>query len=99
MTATTSPTAPALSGAQKKIAELELKLAQAKALHQKQQARERTKMQSENRRLDTRRAVLIGKFILEQQKKGGINTAAMTYESAALADWLTRPDERALFGL
>ncbi len=97
---TATPTAaPAVSAAQKKIADLELKLSQAKALYQKQQARARTKLQSENRRLDTRRAVLVGKFILEQQKKGGIHTAAMTYESVALADWLTRPDERQLFGL
>lgn len=75
------------------------KLKQAKALKQKQEARQRATLAKRERAADTRRKVLVGAFILEQLERSGIGAALLTYEGGQFADWLTRPYDRELFGL
>jgi hypothetical protein len=81
------------------IASLELKLKQAKALKQKQEAQKKAKEQKLTRAQDTRRKILLGSFLLEQCKKNEIDFALVTYENASLDKFLIRPDDRALFQL
>lgn len=75
------------------------RLKQLKALKQKQAAKARHEQAKRERAADTRRKVLIGAMVLEQMQKKGIGPGLMTYEEVRLADWLTRDDDRALFGL
>lgn len=83
----------------KKIEDLEKKLKQAKALAAKQKAAEAAKSAKEAKAADTRRKVLVGAFILDQQSKNGTTAHVLTYDSVRFVDWLTRPEERALFGI
>lgn len=81
------------------IEALQLKLKQAKALKQKIEAQRKALEKKQARAQDTRRKILLGSFVLEQCKKNGIGLALVTYENARLDDFLTRPDDRALFNL
>lgn len=74
-------------------------LQQRKAAIDKAIARERTKAKSAQRRLDDRRKVLMGAFVLDQLQRAGTNAATLTFEGKKFSEWLTRDDERALFGL
>lgn len=98
MTETTKPPST-LTPAQKRVQDLEVKLKQARVLAQKQSNRARSKEQSANRQIDTRRKILLGAFVQAMQTKNGVHASMFTYESERFADWLTRDDERALFGL
>lgn len=82
-----------------KIKVLEDKLKQEKAKKQKLEARKRAVESKAKRVSENRMKILVGAFVIEQQRKGGIATHMMTYEGQRLEDWLTRSDERALFGL
>lgn len=75
------------------------KLEQLKAKKQQIEAREKTKLQGETRKRETRQKILLGSFLMEQCRKNGIGFALVTYENASLDKWLTRADDRALFGL
>lgn len=75
------------------------KLKQARALKQKQEARKRATLAKVERAADTRRKVLVGAFILEQLERASISPGLLTYESGRFSEWLTRPHDRALFGL
>lgn len=97
MTDTAKPST--LTTAQKRVIELEAKLKQARALAQKQANRERSKVQVLNRQIETRRKVLLGAFVQAMQTKNGVHASMFTYESERFSDWLTRDEERALFGL
>lgn len=74
-------------------------LQQKKAAIEKAIALERTKAKSAQKRQDDRRKVLVGAFVLEQLQKNGLDAASFTYEGKKFSEWLTREDERALFGL
>lgn len=87
----TAKPAPTLTPAQKRVQDLEIKLKQAKALAQKQANRVKTREHGIQRQIETRRKVLIGAYVLA--KKPEIT------DSPDFASWLTRDDERALFGL
>ena len=76
-----------------KISSLELQLKQAKALAAKQSAKEQAAKVKKDRLLDTRRKVLVGAFVLE----GGDPLKLVNGKGQTLDQWLTRPDERALF--
>ena len=75
----------------KRVADLEAKLKQARALAQKQNNALRHRAQAAARKIETRKKVLLGAYVLEK--------CSDFASSAEFASWLTRDDERALFGL
>lgn len=79
-----------------KIRALELKLAQAKALKAKQEAAARARASAARRTADTRRKVLAGACVLAEAEADAERAAWL---KDVLARRLTRPDDRALFGL
>jgi hypothetical protein len=74
----------------------EEKLKQLKALKQKQEAQKRAAEAKRTRAEDTRRKVLVGAMMLDHMDK---NEATKTSVMAKLDAFLTRDDDRALFGL
>lgn len=79
-----------------KIDTLEQRLKQLKVQHQRSQARKRSLEARRTRREDTRRKILVGAIVLAKVDQG-------VMDSAVLKGWLegalSRPDDRALFGL
>ena len=51
------------------------------------------------RRLDARRKILLGAFVLEQLEQAGQSPQAFTLEGERFFDWLVRPNDRAVFDL
>jgi hypothetical protein len=49
------------------------------------------------RRLDARRKILLGAFVLEQLERTGSSPQALTFEGKRFFDWLVRPNDRAVF--
>ena len=87
-----------------KIEKLELKLKQAKALAQKQDAiarhKDLLKLGEESRREETRKKILLGAYVISRMpdvtifgKDDEARGIGISFES-----WLQRDDERALFG-
>ena len=78
------------------IQRLEARLRQLKVRKQRSDARRRTLETRRFAREEARRKFLVGTVVLTQVERG-------TLETAVLRQWLdsalTRPDERALFGL
>jgi large subunit ribosomal protein L7/L12 len=72
------------------------KLKQLKALKQKQEAQKRAAEAKRTRTQDTRRKVLVGAMMLEHMEK---NEATKTNILTKLDAFLTRDDDRTLFGL
>ena len=81
------------------ISATEKRLKQLKALKQKKEAKARMTEAKKRRSEDTRRKILLGAFVLEQLEKAGIGAALFEVEGRQFKDWLTRSDDRALFGL
>ena len=79
-----------------RIKALEEQLRQAKAKRAKAEARARAEAAAKARSADTRRKVLIGATILAEIEG---DDSRMAWLNDVLARRLTRPDERALFGL
>lgn len=83
-----------------KIAELEAqhkeKIGQLKALKEKQEARKLNALIKGKRADDTRRKILAGSYVLDASLK---DDAARQRLIAGLDKYLTRTDDRALFGL
>ncbi len=88
---------------QAKLAAIEQRKAEAlKALQLK-----RTKLKAKlaaldrpsksQRRLDARRKILIGAFVLEQLEHTGRSPQTLTFEGKRFFDWLVRPTDRAVF--
>lgn len=79
-----------------KIDALEQRLKQLKVQRQRTEARKRTQKARRTRREDTRRKILVGAIVLAKVDQGVI-------DNAQLMSWLdgalSRPDDRALFGL
>ncbi len=80
-----------------KIAALETKLKQAKALKLKVESKKKAVDQKANRAMDTRRKILVGSFFLSLDEYQGENGRWILRDR--LDPFLTRPDDRALFGL
>ena len=49
------------------------------------------------RRLDARRKILLGAFVLDQLQHAGIAPQELTFEGKRFFDWLIRPNDRAVF--
>ncbi|MCC8994786.1 MAG: mobilization protein [Candidatus Contendobacter sp.] len=85
-----------MPGIDDRIADLEKRLKQAKALKQQQVTRERAAEKKRQRSDDTRRKILVGAVILAKVDHG-------EWPKERLREWmdkaLTRADDRALFGL
>ncbi len=85
-----------MPGIDDRIADLEKRLKQAKALKQQQLARERAAEKKRQRSEETRRKILVGAVILAKVEHG-------EWPKERLREWmdqaLTRADDRALFGL
>ena len=89
-----SEPAPPLTPAQKarkRADALAAEAAQARARAQRLEAIEREKMEKAHRANDTRRKVLLGAYTMQFMPD--------VANSAEFAGWLTRPLDRALFGL
>jgi len=78
-----------------KIAALEAKLKQAKERKKKAEARGRSMEAKKARSIDTRKKILAGSYVLEKASK---DSMAHTRLMAGLDQFLTRPDDRAIFG-
>lgn len=78
------------------IAALEAKLKQAKARKQQLEARKRALESKKSRADDTRRKILVGAAILAKVDRDEWPRSRLL---EMMAQTLTRPDDRALFGL
>lgn len=74
---------------------LEEKLKQEKAKKQKLEARRRHLESKAQRATDTRKKILVGAFMLDLMEK---NEATRIKALSQLDSYLTRPDDRAIFG-
>jgi Domain of unknown function (DUF5710) len=74
-----------------------LKDLQAKRLKLKAQLAQLDRPSKSQRRLDARRKILLGAFILEQLQHAGIAPQALTFQGQRFFDWLVRPNDRAVF--
>ena len=74
----------------------EKRLAQLKAQKQKMEALERTRISTLARKQDTRRKVLAGAMLLEMMER---NSEVKHEMLGRLSKFLTRPEDRTLFGL
>lgn len=81
---------------EQRVKEAEEKLKQLKTRQQMTEARQRAAMAKKLRADDTRRKVLVGAMFLERMGK---DQDAKSKVVLQLNHWLTRPDDRALFGL
>ena len=88
--------ATSIEKAQQRVKDLEEKLKTAKALKQKAEARIKSVETKQKKKEEDRRKILIGAMMLDQMSK---NDATKTSVMAKLDGFLTRADERALFGL
>jgi hypothetical protein len=77
--------ADALKALQAKRAKLKAKLAQLDRPSKSQ------------RRLDARRKILLGAFVLEQLEHAGMSPQTLTFQGKRFFDWLVRPNDRAVF--
>ena len=88
---------------QAKLAQIDQRKAEALKALQAQRAKLKAKLAQldrptkSQRRLDARRKILIGAFVLEQLEANGIAPQALTLEGKRFFDWLVRPNDRAVF--
>jgi hypothetical protein len=88
---------------QAKLAAIEQRKAEALKTLQAKRAKLKAKLaqldrpSKSQRRLDARRKILIGAFILEQLEQTGRSPQALTFEGNRFFDWLVRPNDRAAF--
>ncbi|ABM40245.1 hypothetical protein [Polaromonas naphthalenivorans] len=78
------------------IETLKLKLQQAKARKQKSDARKKLQERKTTHANDTRKKILLGAYMLDRMGK---NEAAKLKMISQLDEYLTRADDRELFGL
>lgn len=81
----------------KKIEELQQRLARLQAEQRAAEARARASASKISRAQDTRRKVLLGAFLLDQLGPSGVS--GLSVHGRSLASWLSRNDDRSLFGL
>ena len=85
-----------MPGIEDRIADLEKRLKQAKALKQQQVAREKAAERKRQRSDDTRRKILVGAVILAKVERGEWPKERLR---ELMDQALARADDRALFGL
>lgn len=93
---TQEPTAPTPAPKKTRLEIAKQKAAQANALLEKLEARARARESSQQRKLDTRRKVLLGSYLLSKIKQ---DEELKTEVLSGLDQYLTRDAERALFDL
>jgi hypothetical protein len=74
-----------------------LKTLQAKRAKLKAKLAQLDRPTKSARRLDARRKILLGAFVLEQLERTGSSPQALTFEGKRFFDWLVRPNDRAVF--
>ncbi len=74
-----------------------LKALQAKRLKLKAKLAEFDRPTKSQRRMDARRKILLGAFVLEKMQHAGIGPESFTFEGQRFFDWLVRPTDRAVF--
>ncbi|MHB8478246.1 MAG: DUF5710 domain-containing protein [Steroidobacteraceae bacterium] len=74
-----------------------LKALQAKRAKLKAKLAQLDRPTKSARRLDARRKILLGAFILEQLERTGSSPQSLTFEGKQFFDWLVRPNDRAVF--
>jgi hypothetical protein len=74
-----------------------LKALQAKRSKLKAKLAQLDRPTKSQRRLDARRKILLGAFVLEKIQHAGITPQALTFEGQRFFDWLVRPNDRAVF--
>lgn len=82
---------------EQQIKALQQRLAKLQAEQRTAEARARASASKVSRAQNTRRKILVGAFILDGL--GLQDVLEVTLDKQRFADWLTRPDDRALFGL
>ncbi|MDW5419190.1 mobilization protein [Iodobacter sp. CM08] len=89
-----------MSGIDKRIEELELRLKQAKALKNKQEAQKRAALAKIERAKETRRKILAGSLVLHLMAQEGEEGEKWKHAlGRRLDEWLTRNDDRELFNM
>jgi hypothetical protein len=78
------------------LSTLEFRLTQVKLRQQRSDARKRAIEAQRERKLETRRRILVGALIMNKAKEGAIEPSQLR---AWLDEALTRADDRALFNL
>ncbi len=74
-----------------------LKALQTKRSKLKAQLAQLDRPTKSQRRLDARRKILLGAFVLEQMQHAGIQPAGLTFQGKRFFDWLVRPNDRDVF--
>lgn len=88
---------------EKKLADIEqrktdaLKALQARRLKLKAQLAQLDRPTKSERRLDARRKILLGAFVLEQLESANLTPQSLTFQGKRFFDWLVRPTDRAVF--
>ena len=86
-----------------KLAEIEqrkvaaLKVLQNRRAKLKAQLAQLDRPSKSQRRLDARRKILIGAFVLEQMQHAGVTPQVLTFGGQKFFEWLVRPSDRAVF--
>ena len=99
MTTETTPKKTALQKARERAEALAKQAQQAKEKAQRLEAKARAVQAGAERAKDTKRKVLLGAYLLAQARAQGWELAALHVGQQPLADYLTRPEDRALFQL
>lgn len=74
-----------------------IKALQAKRVKLKAKLAQLNRPTKSARRLDARRKILLGAFVLEQLEHAGSSPERFTLEGKRFFDWLLRPNDRAVF--
>jgi hypothetical protein len=74
-----------------------LKALQAKRAKLKAKLAQLDRPTKSARRLDARRKILLGAFVLEQLERTGSSPEDFTFEGKRFFDWLIRPNDRTVF--
>ena len=74
-----------------------LKVLQTKRAKLKAQLAQLDRPTKSQRRLDARRKILLGAFVLEQLEHAGLSPQDLTFRGQRFFDWLVRPNDRAMF--
>lgn len=99
-TTQTSPTkSAAMLAAEAKVAKLAKQLDQAKALQARINARQNAAAREQARKDDTHRKAVLGAFLAHVMQAGGFGPAVLCINGHSFDAWLTRPHDRAFFGL
>jgi len=88
---------------QEKLAAIEarkaetLKALQAQRVKLKARLAQLDRPSKSQRRLDARRKILVGAFVLEQLHRAGTPPQDFTFQGQKFFEWLIRPNDRAVF--